>query len=194
LEFTVFDTGIGIPPEKLETIFDDFTQADASLTRKYGGTGLGLGISRRLVEAMGGAITASSRPGCGSTFRFSVQFEPAPEDTGRVRVALGDSQTKRVLLIDDNATGGLILQGTLKTWGLESDAFQHLEQGGRANSRMRSPFYRLAFGPALTALGRRPKPGVSPRGCPSYCWFPKPRERMRRTGKRLDYLAMPSSL
>ena len=129
LEFTVFDTGIGIPPEKLETIFDDFTQADASLTRKYGGTGLGLGISRRLVEAMGGAITASSRPGCGSTFRFSVQFEPAPEDTGRVRVALGDSQTKRVLLIDDNATGGLILQGTLKTWGLESDAFQHLEQG-----------------------------------------------------------------
>jgi signal transduction histidine kinase len=129
LEFTVYDTGIGIPPEKLKTIFDDFTQADASLTRKYGGTGLGLGISRRLAEAMGGGITATSRQGQGSTFRLSVPFEPAPEDTGKVRVALGGAQTKRVLLIDDHPTGGLVLQGTLKTWGLESDAFQHLEQG-----------------------------------------------------------------
>jgi signal transduction histidine kinase len=129
LEFTVSDTGIGIPTEKLETIFDDFTQADASLTRKYGGTGLGLGISRRLAEAMGGGMTVSSRPGEGSTFRFSVQFEPALEDTGSGRVALGGPPSKRVLLIDDNATSGLILQGTLKTWGLESTAFLGPEQG-----------------------------------------------------------------
>ena len=74
IEFAVSDTGAGIPSEKLETIFDDFTQADASTTRKYGGTGLGLGISRRLVEAMAGRLTAASSVGKGSTFRFTAQF------------------------------------------------------------------------------------------------------------------------
>jgi signal transduction histidine kinase len=124
IEFAVSDTGIGIPSDKLDTIFDDFTQADASTTRKYGGTGLGLGISRRLVEAMGGRLTATSSAGQGSTFRFNARFDPAPGNSPKVRVALGDLHGKRVLLIDHNATNCLILRETLQAWGLESDAFQ----------------------------------------------------------------------
>ncbi len=79
VEIAVADTGIGIPAGKLETIFDDFTQAESSTTRKFGGTGLGLGISRRLVEAMGGRLVATSVEGEGSTFRFTAQFDPAEE-------------------------------------------------------------------------------------------------------------------
>ncbi len=95
IEFTVSDTGIGIPPDKLESIFDDFTQADASTTRRYGGTGLGLGISRRIVEAMGGRLTAASPAGEGSTFRFSAQFEPAPETIRKAYAPLEDLHGKR---------------------------------------------------------------------------------------------------
>jgi PAS domain S-box-containing protein len=123
IEFAVSDTGIGIPAEKLETIFDNFTQADSSTTRKYGGTGLGLGISRRLVERMGGRLTAASSVGKGSTFRFTARFEPAPVNHRKVRIELEDFPGQRVLVIDDNATNRLILQETLQAWGLDSDAF-----------------------------------------------------------------------
>jgi signal transduction histidine kinase len=128
IEFGVSDTGIGIPPGKLETIFDDYSQADASTTRKYGGTGLGLGISQRIVEAMGGRITVTSSAGEGSTFRFTAQFEPAPETARKVRVPLGDLAGKRVLLIDDNSTNCLILREALQAWGLKSDAFRLPEE------------------------------------------------------------------
>ena len=127
-EFAVSDTGIGIPPEKLKTIFDDFTQADASTTRKYGGTGLGLGISRGLVQSMNGRLTASSSVGVGSTFRFTAQFELAPPNNQKVQIELGDFHDRRVLLIDDNATNCLILRETLNTWGLESVAFRLPEE------------------------------------------------------------------
>jgi signal transduction histidine kinase/CheY-like chemotaxis protein/HPt (histidine-containing phosphotransfer) domain-containing protein len=128
IEFGVSDTGIGIPPGTLETIFDDYAQGDASTTRKYGGTGLGLGISRRIVEAMGGRITATSSEGEGSTFRFIAQFEPAPETARKVRIPLGDLAGKRVLLIDDNSTNCLILREALQAWGLKSDAFRMPEE------------------------------------------------------------------
>jgi signal transduction histidine kinase/HPt (histidine-containing phosphotransfer) domain-containing protein len=124
IEFSVSDTGIGIPPGKLETIFDDFTQADASTTRKYGGTGLGLGISRRLVDAMGGHLAASSTEGKGSTFRFAAQFDPGLERIRKSCNTVGDFNGKRVLVIDDNATNCLILRETLRSWGLESDALR----------------------------------------------------------------------
>jgi signal transduction histidine kinase/two-component SAPR family response regulator len=123
MEFTVSDTGIGIPSDKLETIFDNFTQADASTTRKYGGTGLGLGISQRLAQTMGGRVTVTSSVGKGSTFRFTAQFDPGPENTRKARAALGDLRGKRVILIDANATNCFILRETLQAWGLESDAF-----------------------------------------------------------------------
>ena len=124
IEFAVTDTGIGIPPEKLEMIFDDFTQADASTTRKYGGTGLGLGISRRLAVAMGGGLTATSSLGKGSTFRFTIHFDLAPQDASKVRLGPEDFRGKRVLLVDDNPTSCLILRETLQFWGLGSDSFR----------------------------------------------------------------------
>ncbi len=124
LEFTVSDTGIGIPEDKLEAIFEDFIQGDASTARKYGGTGLGLGISRRLAIAMGGSLTVSSCVGKGSTFVFRVQLDPTPENGRRWPMTVESLCDKRVLLIDDNATNCFILQETLRVWGLKSDAFR----------------------------------------------------------------------
>jgi CheY-like chemotaxis protein len=123
IDFTVSDTGIGIPAERLATIFDDFTQADASLTRKYGGTGLGLGISRRLVEAMGGNLAVTSSVGQGSTFRFTIPFDLGPKSTQVVCIPLEFQRAKRVLLIDDNASSSVILREMLRGWGLDTVTF-----------------------------------------------------------------------
>jgi two-component system sensor histidine kinase/response regulator len=121
IEFTVSDTGLGIPPERLQAIFGDFEQADASTTRKYGGTGLGLGISRRLVEAMGGGLTATSSMGKGSAFRFSIPFGPVLKES--IYTAPWSFHGERILLIADNSTSALILQETFRGWGLGCDAF-----------------------------------------------------------------------
>jgi PAS domain S-box-containing protein len=102
LQFSVEDTGSGIEAGRLEVLFDPFTQADSSISRRYGGTGLGLTISRHLVEMMGGKIWAESEPGQGSAFRFTAQFAaPKPRRSGRPGAWLNIS---RVLVIDDNET------------------------------------------------------------------------------------------
>lgn len=107
LRFALSDTGVGIPQEKLEAIFDPFRQADGSTTRRYGGTGLGLAICRRLLEAMGGAIHVDSQPGAGSTFRFDVAFGVG--DPAGIRCHQGgpvlDALNARLLLVDDNEIG-----------------------------------------------------------------------------------------
>ena len=120
LHFTVSDTGIGIAANKLESIFDSFSQADTSTTREYGGTGLGLTISRRLVEIMGGNIWIESELGRGSHFHFMIparaaeRLPKAPE----VDAAFEALRNVKVLVIDDNRTNRRILEGLLSAWGM----------------------------------------------------------------------------
>ncbi len=116
----VSDTGIGIGRQAIARLFDSFAQADTSTTRRYGGTGLGLTISRQLVELMGGEISVTSTPGEGSTFSFTVRLgTPAsPHVARRVRQALPASL--RVLVVDDNATNREIVEAYLQTPGLSS--------------------------------------------------------------------------
>jgi PAS domain S-box-containing protein len=114
LRCTVQDTGIGIPREKQAAIFESFTQADSSTTRRYGGTGLGLAISQRLISMMGGTIGVESEPGHGSTFWFEVALEPGGPATV---VERRDLAGLRVLVIDDNATNRMVLLKLLQSWG-----------------------------------------------------------------------------
>ena len=121
LHFEVRDTGIGIPSGKHAAIFESFSQADGSTTRKYGGTGLGLTISKRLAEAMGGCIWVESKPGQGLSFCFTIDFDPAPLATPRpIEPRLPDGL--RVLAVDDNATNRRVLTNLLRSWSLQPDA------------------------------------------------------------------------
>jgi CheY-like chemotaxis protein len=118
LHFAVSDTGIGIPEDKLSVIFEAFSQADGSITRKYGGTGLGLTISTRLVELMHGQLHAESTPGEGSIFHFTSRFglNKAPVAKPVDQVALLDGKT--VLLVDDNTTNRRVLQQMVAGWNM----------------------------------------------------------------------------
>jgi PAS domain S-box-containing protein len=134
LRFEIQDTGIGIALEARERIFDSFTQADGSTTRRYGGTGLGLTITRQLVRLMGGEIGVDSTPGAGSRFWFVL---PLSQRMGSVRPfwsAWADWRGLRVLLVDDNATNREILRRQLTVWGLAND---EAENGPQALARLR---------------------------------------------------------
>lgn len=117
LLFSVKDTGIGIPAGKLDTVFEKFTQVDASTTRKYGGTGLGLPISKRLIELMGGRIWVESTLGAGSSMIFTINM---PIQTGlkkESRRFIKDMAGVKILVVDDNATNRFILKEILQRWG-----------------------------------------------------------------------------
>jgi two-component system sensor histidine kinase/response regulator len=120
LHFLITDTGIGIPSGKLETIFESFNQADTSTTREYGGTGLGLTISRCLVEMMGGRIWVESLLGRGSCFHFTARFGEghSTATTGRAVIAPSVLNGVKVLIVDDNRTNRRILEGMLSRWGM----------------------------------------------------------------------------
>ena len=129
LKFSVRDTGVGIPADKQSKVFDAFSQADGSMTRKYGGTGLGLTICTRLVENMGGRIWVESEPGKGSIFRFTIRLEiqttppvkPVPLSPEKLR-------DLSVLVVDDNYTNRRVLSGLLSRWGMKPTSVE----GGNA--------------------------------------------------------------
>ena len=133
LHFVVRDTGIGIPPDRLNRLFQAFSQVDASTTRKYGGTGLGLAVSKRLSELMGGTMWVESEgiPGKGSAFHFTIR---APEATeAKVQPALqGEAPELRgrsVLVVDDNATNRRILTLQMQGWGMQPHATGSPKEG-----------------------------------------------------------------
>jgi PAS domain S-box-containing protein len=137
LRFTVADTGVGILASKLDLIFDPFSQADTSTTRKYGGTGLGLTISSRLVQMMGGKIWVESEVGRGSQFHFTVKLEASGSKEGRAirNQAAEKLRGVRVLLVDDNPTNRRILDAMLRNWGMAPVC---AESGEQALVKLRS--------------------------------------------------------
>ena len=123
LTFSVRDTGIGIPADRMDRLFKSFSQVDASTTRRYGGTGLGLVITKRLVELMGGTINVESTLGEGTTFTFTLPGEvaelPSRLDRATMMAAIKGA---RVLIVDDNRTNQLILNDKLRAWELHPTA------------------------------------------------------------------------
>jgi signal transduction histidine kinase/CheY-like chemotaxis protein len=119
LRFTVKDTGIGLAQEQIDKLFNVFTQADESTTRKFGGTGLGLAICKQLVELMGGEIWVDSIPGKGSSFIFTTSFEIATENQADRDVSWIDLRKIKVLVVDDNATAREVLAKMVTTLNIE---------------------------------------------------------------------------
>jgi CheY-like chemotaxis protein/anti-sigma regulatory factor (Ser/Thr protein kinase) len=121
LEFAIRDTGIGMTDEQQAKLFQAFSQADTSTTRKYGGTGLGLTISKRLVNMMGGEIRVESAPGQGTTFSFTADFGVGKESLKRKFIPSADLRGLKVLVVDDNATSREILQDILESFSFDVD-------------------------------------------------------------------------
>jgi len=133
IQCAVTDTGIGIPADKIETLFDKFTQADSSTTRKYGGTGLGLSICKRLLELMNGAIYVESEMEAGSTFRFQIPLEVA--DTAPYLELSPEAQNLKVLAVEALAENRSLLTVLGEDWGLDLRAVPNLKQASDVMKR-----------------------------------------------------------
>ncbi len=121
LRFSVSDTGIGIPANRISSIFDSFSQADASTTRKYGGTGLGLTISKQLSEMMGGEMDVDSKEDKGSEFTFTATFEKQSKDATKSIIVSKDLRNKHILIVDDNHTSRQAIKMQLQSWDYRFD-------------------------------------------------------------------------
>ncbi|HLF26007.1 MAG TPA: response regulator [Anaerolineae bacterium] len=163
VSFAVTDTGIGIPPERMDRLFQSFSQVDASTTRKYGGTGLGLAISKRLAELMGGTMWVESQVDAGSTFHFTLVAQAAPSQP---RLYLRRDQPslsgKRLLIVDDNATNRLILVRQTEGWGMHpratgsaAEALTWLRQGDAFDAAILDMHMPEMDGATLTAEIRK---------------------------------------
>lgn len=114
---TVTDTGVGIPPDRIDRLFQSFSQVDASTNRRFGGTGLGLAICKRLVEMMGGEIAVTSRLGIGSSFTFTVPLTLAPQQVQQIRKPVVTTAPKRVLIVEDNVINQIVIKRMLERCG-----------------------------------------------------------------------------
>lgn len=132
---SVKDTGIGIPPEKQKTIFDAFSQADTSTTRRYGGTGLGLAISTNYVRLMGGHIWIESEVGKGTTFHFTTRFGLKKREKPEALLEQEDLKNYSAMIVDDNSTNRLIVESMLKNWGMKVVS---VESGLKALEQMKN--------------------------------------------------------
>lgn len=128
LLFKVNDTGIGIPQDRLNHLFQSFTQADSSMTRKYGGTGLGLTISKQLTELMGGRIGVESEEGKGSTFWFTVVLEKQSDSWIKDRIVPEDIKGKNILVVDDHDINRRVFREYLKSWNCRFDEAENGKQ------------------------------------------------------------------
>ncbi|MFW6154874.1 MAG: ATP-binding protein [Planctomycetota bacterium] len=215
VRFSVTDTGIGVPPDKRETIFEAFSQVDGSSTRRHGGTGLGLAICRQLVEVMGGRIGLDDARPRGTTFWFvvplagegalaeaeaAVQDAPAATDEDAGAWRLGDDRAFHVLVAEDNAVNQAVVRGMLRQMGVTVDLAGN---GAEAVAALRATRYDLVLmdvqmpemdGLQATAMVRDPASDVLDRDVPivalSAHAFDQDRRRCRDAGMN-DYLAKP---
>ncbi len=156
LQFCVRDSGIGIPADRMDTLFQSFSQVDASTTRRYGGTGLGLAISEKLVSLMGGRIWVESEVGKGTIFHFVIDFEadtaaPAPD----LSAAIAGLADRRALIVDDNATNRRILDVQTRDWNMQPTV---VEDGDAAISVLSDD---AAFDVAILDLSMPGEDGLS---------------------------------
>ncbi|TAE16422.1 MAG: response regulator [Bacteroidetes bacterium] len=152
LQFKVEDTGIGIPKEKQEYIFDRFTQADSSTSRSYGGTGLGLAICKRIIEAWGGVLTLRSQVGVGTTFFFTIDFPTVDRKLDTNHVLLNDINKPKqsftglagvqVLLVEDNPINVMVAKNFLDEWGAVTEV---AENGAEAVEKIDAQKHQLVL-------------------------------------------------
>ena len=156
VRFAVSDTGVGIPGDRLESLFDSFTQADASTSRRFGGTGLGLTISKQLVELMDGEIGGESQEGKGSTFWFTARFGIQAESESKEFRTPVDLCRKRILIVDDNESNRIVLRKQLESWGIPHE---EAEDGIaalrilRAAAGQRQPFDLVVLDHQMPGMG-----------------------------------------
>ena len=155
LLFEVKDTGIGIPTDRVNSLFESFTQADVSTTRKFGGTGLGLTISKQLTELMGGEIGIESEEGVGSTFWFTVVLEKQSQQRPIESIKLENIKGRNILVADDYAVNRSVFREYLESWGCR---FDEAENGDQAISKLRDaakrgdPYHIAVVGMEITEM------------------------------------------